>query len=380
MVKITHEVKLIDYSAVCDSESFTKGKAANKPTYNVSEIEDLSDFISGEINDTNTTYKIEQDSSDTHKLILYSKEVDSSEWKPVSTITTADTIYDDTELNNAIAALKDLIGEARVAAQIVAALGALDKSDAAVGGQFVTSVSQTDGVVSVTRAALQASDVPTLGIDKITGLQTTLDSKASADTLAATDGKVATLIGNDTAKSVRTIANEELAAQLILEGAAESLNTLQEIAAWIQEHPDDASAMNSAITALQAQLTGINSGNGTVKAYVDVAIFALNIGDTDDNYYWGVDSDAKLWGGKQTGGATSPTWARAAMMDGELGFSSIYTGVLTSGSATVTNGDKYAAWMIGAMPDPATEVMVVQCVPGGIYEGRIYSGDRWIQF
>lgn len=138
--------------------------------------------------------------------------------------------------------------------------------------------------------------------------------------------------------------------------------------------------MNSAITALQAQLTGINSGNGTVKAYVDTAISALNIGDTDDNYYWGVDSDAKLWGGKQTGGATSPTWARAAMMDGELGFSSIYTGILTSGSATVTNGDKYAAWMIGAMPDPATEVMVVQCVPGGIYEGRIYSGDRWIQF
>lgn len=109
MVKITHEVKLIDYSVVCDSESFAKGKAANKPTYNASEIEGLSDFISGEINDTNTTYKIEQDSSDTHKLILYSKEVDSSEWKPVSTITTADTIYDDTELNNAIAALKDLM-------------------------------------------------------------------------------------------------------------------------------------------------------------------------------------------------------------------------------------------------------------------------------
>ena len=154
-----------------------------------------------------------------------------------------------------------------------------DKSDSAVGGQFVTSVSQTDGVVSVTRAALQASDIPALGVDKITGLQTALDSKASADALSTTDGKVTTLIGDDAAKSVRTIANEELAAQLIPEGAAESLNTLQEIAAWIQEHPDDASAMNSAITALQAQLTGIGSGSGTVKAYVDAAISALNIGD-----------------------------------------------------------------------------------------------------
>lgn len=269
----------LQFVSALSADVYGWAKAVNKPTYNASEIEGLSDFISGEINDTNTTYKIEQDGSDAHKLILYAKEAGSPTWNPVSTITTADTIYDDTELNNEIDALKDLIGETGVAAQIAAALGGLDKSDSAVGGQFVTSVSQTDGVVSVTRAALQASDIPALGVDKITGLQTALDSKASADALSTTDGKVTTLIGDDTAKSVRTIANEELAAQLIPEGAAESLNTLQEIAAWIQEHPDDASAMNSAITALQAQLTGIGSGSGTVKAYVDAAISALNIGD-----------------------------------------------------------------------------------------------------
>ena len=67
----------------------------------------------------------------------------------------------------------------------------------------------------------------------------------------AIDDKVTTLVGTDTNKSVRTIANEELAAQLIPENAKESLNTLEEIAAWIQSHPDDASAMNAAITALQ---------------------------------------------------------------------------------------------------------------------------------
>lgn len=100
-----------------------------------------------------------------------------------------------------------------------------------------------------------------------------------------------------------------------------------------------------------------------------------------DNYYWGVDSDAKLWGGSQVNGATSITWNRAMMMDGSQSFVNIFTGVLTSGSVTVNdNGPKCAAWMIGAIPDPATEAMVVQCVPGGIYEGRIYSGDRWIQF
>lgn len=67
----------------------------------------------------------------------------------------------------------------------------------------------------------------------------------------AIDSKVTTLVGTDTDKSVRTIANEELAAQLIPENAKESLDTLTEIAAWIQSHPDDASAMNAAITALQ---------------------------------------------------------------------------------------------------------------------------------
>ena len=88
--------------------------------------------------------------------------------------------------------------------------------------------------------------------------------------------KVDTLVGNDANKSVRAIAAEELAAQLVAEGAAESLDTLEEIAAWIQNHPDDAAAMNAAIEALQ---TKVNTGDKTVSAYVTDAINALSIGD-----------------------------------------------------------------------------------------------------
>ena len=85
-----------------------------------------------------------------------------------------------------------------------------------------------------------------------------LDSALTA-VLAAKAAKadVDTLIGSDTGKSVRTIANEELAAQLVPEGAQESLDTLTEIANWIQEHPDDASAMNTAITKLNSIVAGI---------------------------------------------------------------------------------------------------------------------------
>ena len=88
------------------------------------------------------------------------------------------------------------------------------------------------------------------------------------------EGKLTTLIGSDADKSVRTIANEELAAQLIPETAKDSLDTLQEIAAWIQAHPDDASAMNTRITSLETLV-----GDDPVSTQINAAIDALKIGD-----------------------------------------------------------------------------------------------------
>lgn len=138
-------------------------------------------------------------------------------------------------------------------------------------------------------ADVVAGEVGTLGDlaskDRVTedelaeALKTKIDGKADQTT-------VDTLIGDDTGKSARTIANEELAKQLIPENAAESLDTLTEIAAWIQSHPDDASAMNTAIDALKTKVTlGTHEVDGeqveyaTVKAYVEAAIAALEIGD-----------------------------------------------------------------------------------------------------
>lgn len=43
-------------------------------------------------------------------------------------------------------------------------VGALDKIDTAVSGQYVSAVSQTDGIISVTRAAL-----PTVNTGKLLG-------------------------------------------------------------------------------------------------------------------------------------------------------------------------------------------------------------------
>lgn len=97
--------------------------------------------------------------------------------------------------------------------------------------------------------------------------------KTKADLTYAAKAAVDTLIGSDAGKSARAIAAEELAAQLIPANAQEALNTLSEIAAWIQEHPEDAAAINDAITALQAKV----DTTGTVSAAITAAINALGI-------------------------------------------------------------------------------------------------------
>lgn len=97
--------------------------------------------------------------------------------------------------------------------------------------------------------------------------------KTKADLTYAAKAAVDTLIGSDTGKSARTIAAEELAAQLIPANAQEALNTLSEIAAWIQDHPEDAAAINDAITALQNKV----DTTGTVSAAISAAINALGI-------------------------------------------------------------------------------------------------------
>lgn len=146
--------------------------------------------------------------------------------------------------------------DVEVQALISAAVEALKIGDYAKAADLTAAVDRI--------AAIEADYLK--GADK-TELQGNIDGVS---------GKVTTLIGEDTGKSVRAIAAEELAAQLVADGAKESLDTLEEIAAWIQAHPDDASAMNEAIVALQNK---VDTGDKTVSAFVNDAIAALSIGD-----------------------------------------------------------------------------------------------------
>ena len=194
-----------------------------------------------------------------------------------------------------ISNLSTLVGNKSVSSQIDSKINALDATveTAAIPENkdgIHVKITEVDGKLTAVEAEIEVSN-------EINAAKAALEAKigtvAEGKTLVgliadnataienhktAIDNKVTTLIGSDADKSVRKIANEELAAQLIPSNAAESLDTLQEIAAWIQNHPGDASAMNSAIEALKTKTElGKYTPEGqseaveyaTVKAYVE---------------------------------------------------------------------------------------------------------------
>ena len=67
--------------------------------------------------------------------------------------------------------------KASVTSEIQNKIDTLDKEDLAVAGQVVSAVSETDGIITVSRRALVADDIPTLAISKISGLDTALNEK-----------------------------------------------------------------------------------------------------------------------------------------------------------------------------------------------------------
>ena len=91
-------------------------------------------------------------------------------------------------------------------------------------------------------------------------------------------GKVETLVGEDVDKSVREIANDELAKQL-LEGN-DNFQTLQELSAWIDEHPDSAATMNESI---QKNAEDITKSLTSAKSYTDEKVSNIDFYNIKDN-------------------------------------------------------------------------------------------------
>lgn len=202
----------------------------------------------------------------------------------------------DTTVTSAIKALQDTVGTSggnslgsRVEA-LETTVGGADSGLVKDVNDLKTAITDTgalgsrvktlEGEMDVVQAATAGySAEKTIASD----IQAAKDSASDANTLAGQNKtKVDTLIGTDSGKSVRTIANEELAAQLLSGEADADFKTLQELATWIENHPEDAAAMNAAIASVKANLgyTTVDSVEvvpETVDARIAAAIAALEI-------------------------------------------------------------------------------------------------------
>lgn len=110
--------------------------------------------------------------------------------------------------------------------------------------------------------------------DLAAALQAVIDAKAAQSDLTTVSGKVDTLVGTDTNKSVRTISAEEVAK--VVAGASESFDTLKEIADWIENDTTGAAKMANDIADLitKTELGTYEEGGqqveyDTVKDYVE---------------------------------------------------------------------------------------------------------------
>ena len=91
----TKKFSQLDFIGAKAADVYSWAKAANKPEYQATEINGLADYISSEIQDTDTQYELRADADNGRKFYLYSKAKGDEAFgaSPVSTIEIPETVY-----------------------------------------------------------------------------------------------------------------------------------------------------------------------------------------------------------------------------------------------------------------------------------------------
>lgn len=141
-----------------------------------------------------------------------------------------------------------------VTSEISTKIGTLDKADIPVTGQVVSAVSETDGIITVSRRALVADDIPTLATSKISGLDTALNRKVP---------------------TTRTVNNKPLSANVVLAGAdilvgGDGTYSESDLQAAIEAMDDRITSAAAGVQSFGGQTGAItvdtaNTTNGQVK-------------------------------------------------------------------------------------------------------------------
>ena len=165
------------------------GESTTDPSTGTATVEGHEDWVSGDV----VTYQ--------SKEYVYDGENwrelgDESSYAIKGSIVDADIAANANIAQSKIANLVTDLAAKATPADITSAIQALDMASVSVAtGSKITSIEETDGVISVQTGAIVADDIPALPQSKITNLTTDLAAKADASALTALSGEVDTLEG-----------------------------------------------------------------------------------------------------------------------------------------------------------------------------------------
>lgn len=162
-----HTFKDLKWTQAVAADVPTWAKQANKPTYAATEITGLADFISGEIQDTDTQYTLVKGANDYEWKLMSRAKGEEAYTNLVATLTIPDKTAD-------ITALQGLVGDTKVSTQIANAIAALKLDE----------TYEAKGAADTVKAALlgdAATDYNTLGKleDAVLAVKATAESKTT---------------------------------------------------------------------------------------------------------------------------------------------------------------------------------------------------------
>lgn len=315
-------------------------KAENKPSYTAAEISGLSDYISGKVQDTDTQYKLEQDAEDGHKIHLYSKPLSGS-WTLVGTVQTVDTVYDETALKNRVAALEGLVGEGAVSEQIDAKITALNlantyEAKGAADQALTDAKAYADGKDTAIAAAKKAGDDAQANL---TAYKTSNDAalQAEVDRATGAEGEINAKIGDVTAgktvvemindaKTASTYDDTQVKADIkanadaitklnassttegsvdykiaqavaqIMENPDETMNSINELVTWCNDHAKDALELTNRVTGAEGDIDALEAlvGSTAVATQITDAIASALKIEGVDKYALATDLTAAI--------------------------------------------------------------------------------------
>lgn len=293
----TKKFSQLDFIGAKAADVYSWAKAATKPTYSANEITGLSDYISREIQDSNTTYKLEADAENGRKFYLYSKEIDG-EWgtDPVSTITIPETVYT-LATGTANGTVKFNGEDVAVKGLGSAAYTDSDAYDAKGDAQTAedNAKAYADGKDSAIAAAKKAGTDAQAAVDALSGKVGTVQENKTVVEMIADAQTAATY--DDAAVKADIKANADAITKLngtsAVEGSVDkkvadainafatkvsddqTVNTFKELIDYAAEHKDEYSTLSGEVQKNTTAIATLNgTGAGSVTKTVNDAVEA----------------------------------------------------------------------------------------------------------